>query len=212
MILLIRVFNHQHHLTNIIREATPMKIKHLAARIALTFAASAAMSADLQPGDPISAKIFLQLHSIEKLAGEVVPLVSAPGRDFRVIDGDSLAMGDLNIRLVDIDAPLAVQRCNTPDGSYWDCAAQARQRVRSIVNEAERVECFSTDQDHYGRHLATCDADGVDVGALLVEEGLAWAHENDGRYVPQASIAQANARGIWQAETAPPWNWGAEQD
>ncbi|MDE4134207.1 thermonuclease family protein [Phaeobacter sp. QD34_3] len=189
-----------------------MKMKNVLARIAFTFAASAAMSADLQPGDPISAKIFLQLHSIEKLAGQLTPFVAAPGRDFRVIDGDSLAMGDLNIRLADIDAPLTTQRCNTPDGSYWDCAAVARQRVRTIVDQADQVQCFSTEQDVYGRHLATCDADGVDLGALLVEEGLAWPHHNQGRYLPEASAAQANARGIWQAETPTPWDLQDERD
>ncbi|MEL0435871.1 thermonuclease family protein [Phycobacter sp. K97] len=183
----------------------PMKIKSLFARLALTLAASAAISAELQPGDPISAKIFLQLHGIEKLAGQITPLVSGAGRDFRVIDGDSLAMGDYNIRLAEIDAPRTSQRCTTAQGSYWDCGAEARQRMRDLVMGAQSVECYSSKQDVYGRHLATCDADGIDVGALLVEEGLAWPHHNEGRYLPEASNAQAHSRGIWQAENTAPW-------
>ncbi len=182
-----------------------MKIKSLLARLALTFAASAAISAELQPGDPISAKIFLQLHSIEKLAGQITPLVSGSGRDFRVIDGDSLAIGGYNIRLLDIDAPRTSQRCNTAQGSSWDCGAKARQRMRDLIMDAQNVECYSTEQDVYGRHLATCDADGIDLGALLVEEGLAWPHLNQGRYLTEASSAQANFRGIWQAENTAPW-------
>lgn len=183
-----------------------MNMKNVIARIALVCAANAASSAELQPGDPLSAKIFLQLHSIEIIAGQLTPFVSAPGQDFRVIDGDSLAMGDLNIRLSDIDAPLATQRCNTADGSDWDCAAEARNRVHALIETAELVECFSSEQDVYGRHLASCDADGVDLGALLVEEGLAWPQRNQGRYMPEASAAQASARGIWQAETPAPWD------
>ena len=189
-----------------------MKIKSLLARLALTFAASAAISAELQPGDPISAKIFLQLHGIEKLAGQITPLVSGTGRDFRVIDGDSLAMGAYNIRLADIDAPRTSQRCATAQGSYWDCGAQARKRMRALLESAENIECFSSEQDVYGRHLATCDADGVDVGAILVEEGLAWPHHNQGRYLPEASSAQAHSRGIWQAETTAPWELDEEQN
>ncbi|MBE1298147.1 thermonuclease family protein [Phycobacter azelaicus] len=189
-----------------------MKIKSLLARLALTFAASAAISAELQPGDPMSAKIFLQLHGIEKLAGQITPLVSGTGRDFRVIDGDSLAVGNYNIRLLDIDAPRTSQRCTTAQGIYWDCGAEARQRMRDLVESAASVECYSSEQDVYGRHLATCDVDGVDVGAMLVEEGLAWPHLNQGRYVPEASSAQAHSRGIWQADNIAPWEVADDQN
>lgn len=184
-----------------------MMIIRTMASAALVFAANAASSQDLQLPDPISAKIFLELDSVQQLSGRIGPLVSVPGEAFRVIDGDVLSLGNLRIRLVGIDAPETAQRCNTAQGDFWECSAQAEDRARGIMRSAERVECFSNEQDSYGYYLASCKADGQDIGALLVGEGLAWPKPDQGYYQAELALAQAGNTGIWQAHTQPPWEW-----
>lgn len=188
-----------------------MIFKRTTAAASFTIIASVASAADLAPVDPVSARIFLELHSIQKLSANIQPLLSAPGEAFRVIDGDFLALGNLRIRLVGIAAPKAAQQCNTANGSFWDCSAQSSDRVRNIIQQAQRVECFSSEDGNHGIYLASCQADGRDVGALLVGEGLAWPEMNQGYYLAEETTAQADGLGIWQAYTQPPWEWRMDQ-
>ena len=171
------------------------------------FAASTVFAADLPKGDSASAKVFLELHSIQRLAGVMTPLLTVPGGAFRIVEGDFLALGNLRIRLIGIDAPEIAQQCNAAEGGYWECAAEAEDRVRDMLRNAERVECFSNERDSYGHYLASCKADGQDVGAHLVAEGLAWPDADQGYYHLEAMQAQAAHRGIWQAETPSPDEW-----
>lgn len=41
--------------------------------------------------------------------------------------------------------------------------------------EGRVVECQPLDRDTYGRIIASCSADGVDLAGALVDAGLAWA-------------------------------------
>lgn len=188
-----------------------MILKRSIAGAAFAIVANVASSAELQPVDPISARIFLELHTIQSLSANIGPLVSAPGEAFRVIDGDFLALGNLRIRLVGIEAPKAAQQCNASNGSSWDCVTESSDRVRNVLRTAERVECFSSEQGNYGLYFASCEADGRDMGALLVEEGLAWPDQDQGYYLSEATMAQAEGHGIWQAYTQPPWEWRMER-
>lgn len=184
-----------------------MSIKRTTAGAALAIVATTASSAELPPVDAISANFFLELSSIQQLSANILPLAAAPGEAFRVIDGDFVALGNLRMRLIGIDAPKAAQRCNSESGSVWNCSAQSSDRVRDIIHSAERVECFSNEEGNHGLYLATCQADGRDVGALLVEEGLAWPLPDQGHYLTEVTLAQSDEVGIWQAYTPPPWEW-----
>lgn len=188
--------------------ATKMMIKQTLAGLALAMTAGATSATELPlVSDPVSAKVFLELHSIQQMAGVMEPLLTVPGEAFRVIEGDTVALGTLKIRLVGIEAPEMAQQCNGADGTLWECAAEAEDRIREMLRGAERVECFSNDRDNYGHYIASCQADGQDVGAQLVAEGLAWPERERGYYTPEMEAAQAGSLGIWQAETLTPWEW-----
>ncbi|PQO24852.1 hypothetical protein C2I36_00565 [Rhodobacteraceae bacterium WD3A24] len=125
----------------------------------------------------------------------------------RVIDGDTLELNGQRIRLHAIDAPERSQRCASADGGNWNCAAAAERRLRQLVS-GSNMRCAQRDTDRYGRLVAVCYADGVDVNEVLVREGLAWAYRQYGRdYVGAERRARNEARGIWQAETMPPWEY-----
>lgn len=188
-----------------------MMIKRTLAGLAFAMTASTASATELPLlADPASAKVFLELRNIQQLAGVMEPLLSVPGEAFRVIEGDFVALGNLKIRLVGIDAPEMAQQCTGSDGGFWECAAQAEDRMREMLRSAELVECFSNSRDNYGHYVASCQADGQDIGARLVEEGLAWPNREQGYYQPEVEAAQAENLGIWQAETLPPWEWRSQ--
>lgn len=187
---------------------TNMMIKQTLAGLAFAMTVGSAQATELPlVSDPVSAKVFLELHSIQQMAGVMEPLLTVPGEAFRVIEGDTVALGSLKIRLVGIDAPEMAQQCNGADGALWECAAEAEDRIRDLLRNAEQVECFSNDRDNYGHYIASCQADGQDVGAQLVAEGLAWPDQEQGYYRPEMEAARAESLGVWQADTPTPWEW-----
>lgn len=46
--------------------------------------------------------------------------------------------------------------------------------IEALVS-GRNVICEKRDPDRYGRTVAVCRANGEDLGAILVREGLAWA-------------------------------------
>src|SRR5690606_17174665 len=79
----------------------------------------------------------------------------------RVSDGDSLRMGEERIRLEGIDAPELAQTCIRA-GEAYPCGREARDALARLVGDAP-VECESRGRDRYGRLLARCRAQGVDL-------------------------------------------------
>ena len=61
------------------------------------------------------------------------------------IDGDSLSMGDTEIRLFGIDAPEARQTC-TRDGAAWNCGLDAAALLANLV-EGKSLTCQQRDTD-----------------------------------------------------------------
>ncbi|MGE5538810.1 MAG: thermonuclease family protein [Gemmatimonas sp.] len=89
----------------------------------------------------------------------------------RAIDGDTIAIGEQRIRLYAIDAPELGQPCF----SGGDCGAKARAFLADLMRGHE-VKCVRrTRDDRYGRTIAQCTADGIDLGRELVRTGHAMA-------------------------------------
>jgi endonuclease YncB( thermonuclease family) len=91
-----------------------------------------------------------------------------------VVDGDTLYLGIVPIRIHGIDAPENGQRCALPEGGRWSCDDAARDRLTDLV-EGHEVRCEVQDVDPYGRLVSVCMAGGTNVGEALIAEGLAWA-------------------------------------
>lgn len=117
----------------------------------------------------------------------------------QAIDGDSLKLGRFNVRLVGVDAPEYGQLCN--DGTkVWDCAAEAKAFLAAEIL-ARTVSCTPHAFDAHRRLLAECDAGRGDIGARLVERGLALASSR--RFYPvEVATARRARRGVW-AQPAP---------
>ena len=80
----------------------------------------------------------------------------------RIIDGDTIRIGNTRIRLHGIDAPEARQTCTIADGTEWRCGQEATNALVRIVGERQ-VSCSQRDTDRYGRIVAVCRAGSVDL-------------------------------------------------
>lgn len=74
----------------------------------------------------------------------------------RVIDGDSLAIGDERIRLYGIDAPEKKQTCHEAEGkTIWLCGQMAGNYLRQLI-DGQKIHCTVHDIDRYQRKVASC--------------------------------------------------------
>jgi endonuclease YncB( thermonuclease family) len=129
----------------------------------------------------------------------------------RVVDGDTIDVGDTRVRLEGIDAPEAGQTCKRTWIGSWPCGAVATAALARLV-ENRIVSCQSRGLDKYGRTLAVCFVDGRDINAHMVRQGHAWAFVRYSQsYVHEEALAKAEKLGIWQAESQPPWDYRAKR-
>jgi endonuclease YncB( thermonuclease family) len=119
------------------------------------------------------------------------------------IDGDTLRLGSVRVRVRGLDAPELDQTCTRPDGTNWSCGVDAKQQLAARLKSGP-IECARHGRDVYGRTLATCTAGGADLGAEIVGSG--WA-VSDGAYVSEASEARLQQLGIWSGTFAQPVDW-----
>lgn len=123
----------------------------------------------------IAAAVMVEVFGA---SGAAPPGLGSPASrpDLFVIDGDTLrsAEGE-RIRLIGIDAPELPprSRCEHEAG----LALAAKVRLTELIDGATQIVTTARpgerDRDQYDRLLRDVRVDGVDVGDILVKEGLA---------------------------------------
>jgi endonuclease YncB( thermonuclease family) len=147
------------------------------------------------------------LRSGPRSGGAAEGLAGSP----RVIDGDTIAIGETRIRLEGIDAPEAAQTCGRQGGGTWACGAAATLALSDRIG-GKAVTCLPRGRDRYGRTLAVCFLDGRDINAWMVRQGYAWAFVRySASYVREETAAKAEGLGIWQGEAVPAWEFRAQR-
>lgn len=128
---------------------------------------------------------------------------SRQGNKIKVIDGDSLIVNGVEVRLHGIDAPEYKQYCFRKDGSKYRCGVAARDYLQILVKG--KINCETKAKDRYKRSVAVCYANGEDINLKMVENGWAVAYT---RYGDEYKNAEKNARreklGIWQGKFMKP--------
>lgn len=105
----------------------------------------------------------------------------------RVVDGDSLVVEDVRVRLHAIDAP----EMREPLG------ARAKLELERIVGRRP-VVCETSGRDRHGNAVATCRQGRRDIAGELVGRGWARAWPRYGRdYLGEEAAARAAGRGMW---------------
>ncbi|WP_436397589.1 thermonuclease family protein [Roseobacter sp. S98] len=133
--------------------------------------------------------VFLMLATVLAVAVSSAFALAGVTGEVRVIDGDTLDVGDTRVRLHGIDAPEQDQTCKTEQGQRWNCGAWVSDTVRDRY-AGEMADCEETDRDRYGRVVAVCFVDGTDIGEALVRDGLAFAFR---RYSMDYDLAEKSA-------------------
>jgi endonuclease YncB( thermonuclease family) len=122
-------------------------------------------------------------------ATEVVAASGPIAGPIAVLDGDTLRLADgTRVRLPGVDCP----ETGRP---YADEAT--RFTAAFLAGHAPRLVPAHPPRDHYGRLLADVRVDGASLSAGLVESGLAWIYEDEGRpLVALQARAVVERRGV----------------
>lgn len=147
---------------------------------------------------PLALVVIVGAIAVGWIISSAIPL---EGRA-RVVDGDTLSVGDARVRLTGIDAPELDQTCGE-GGTAWACGQAARSFLDRIAGDTD-VSCRRSGRDRYGRTLATCSVAGRDIGKAIVDAGWAVA---DLSYGLDQAEAQAQKRGIWSGPFVMPADW-----
>jgi len=127
--------------------------------------------------------------------------------DIRVVDGDTLRLGDRMLRLYGVDAPERGQSCTDARGGLYDCGTSAAAALARLVGD-RGVQCRLHGRDRFGRALGVCRAGDTELNAGLVLSG--WALADGGALpalVPIEAAAKLAQRGLWAGGFEPPSHW-----
>lgn len=135
------------------------------------------------------------------------PMTSPISGSARIIDGDTIEVAGQRVRLEGIDVPESLQTCGTESGGTWACGRAAAQSLKTQIND-RGVTCEVRGQDKYGRTLAICFVDGVNINESMVKRGLAWAFlKYSEEFVAAENEARAAKVGVWQGDAEAPWDY-----
>ena len=129
----------------------------------------------------------------------------------RVIDGDTIEVADVTVRLHGIDAPEVDQMCETRTGQPFPCGVFVSEQVHARY-DGKRTNCTVVTTDRYGRYVAKCMVNGRDIGEDIVLEGWAEAYR---RYSMDYDLAEKSAQvrgvGLWAGSMQSPAEFRAGQ-
>ena len=118
----------------------------------------------------------------------------------RVVDGDTIQIGAVHIRLHGIDAPEIGQTCEGPQGTAFACGRVATDALAALIGGAP-VACAPRDTDRYGRTVARCTVAGRDLGRAMVADGFATAYRRFAMdYADEEIAARRAGRGFWSVQ------------
>ncbi len=129
----------------------------------------------------------------------------------RVVDGDTIWIGETKIRLWAIDAPETKQECHR-DGQPWKCGVAATEHLSMFIR-SKPVTCEDRGTDRYKRMIGKCSVDGLDIGAEMIEKGMAMPYWNYGGdyYMQLFRESRGQGVGIFSGTFKPPWEWRKER-
>jgi endonuclease YncB( thermonuclease family) len=125
----------------------------------------------------------------------------------RIIDGDTVAINGVRVRLQGIDAPETEQFCLNDSGQPSECGKGVRDRL--IEKSAGRAwTCKVMGKDIYSRSLARCYVGGEDIQKWMVRSGFALAYKHYSHdYVADEEAARKARAGLWSGAFIAPWDW-----
>ena len=188
-------------ISKIVANTVPHSLRPISSEIpvqaVLELNGGAAREFGIQQGDMVSHQIFSVNSSSELIGGA------------RVIDGDSLWIGQVKVRLFNIDAPEPDQLCQNPDGKSYACGQLSKNEL-TILTTGQRIRCVGDQVDDEGFRLGACFLDDMNLNKEMVSRGWAVVYRRkkyDEDYLRIERIAKKQGNGMWRGTFITPWDW-----
>jgi len=124
-----------------------------------------------------------------------------------VVDGDTIEIATIRVRLEGIDAPELRQTCRDELNKKIACGKMATKALVNMIG-GKPVTCVLHGLDSFKRQLGECSVDGKSLNARMVREGWALAFvKYSTRFSDIEREAKAGKRGVWQWTFDKPWDW-----
>jgi endonuclease YncB( thermonuclease family) len=118
----------------------------------------------------------------------------------KVLDGDSIRVGDKEVRLFGLDAPEYKQTCFNAQNQEYACGQASFEFLTKLVS-GKNVRCDYSGKDKYNRFLGKCFVGELSINQEIVKNGHAVIYnfnESDEKMDALEFTAQKQKRGIWQ--------------
>jgi endonuclease YncB( thermonuclease family) len=114
----------------------------------------------------------------------------------KVVDGDTIHIGDIKYRLFGIDAPESKQLCEK-DNKKIQCGILAKDLLKKKIGN-KIPECVVKNKDRYQRLVAECFIGDESLSKFMVREGYAVAYiQYSKEFIEDEKYAKKNKLGIW---------------
>ena len=133
----------------------------------------------------------------------------------KVIDGDTIIIDKIKIRLLGIDAPELDQHCKKPWIQFifitlnqkYNCGLVAKEKLDKITSK-NKIKCQGEKYDRYKRLIAICYKKKVDLNNWMVKNGLALNYTKySKKYIISEIQAKREKLGLWKGQFDKPWEW-----
>ena len=122
----------------------------------------------------------------------------------KVIDGDTIHIGNNKIRLHAIDAPETKQRCRK-NGKKWNCGLESTKFLKNLIGN-NKIQCDTSGKDRYDRYIGICYKNNIDLNSEMVINGWAIAYRYYSLdYIKEEEQARLKKVGIWIGDFEEPY-------
>ena len=124
----------------------------------------------------------------------------------KVIDGDTIKIGNEKIRFGGIDAPELKQTC-FKNKEKISCGIAVKDILEKKIGK-EIPKCISEGKDIYKRTIAECFVNGESLSKFLVSKGYAFAYRKySKKFIKDERFAKKNRLGLWSMKFIFPWEF-----
>jgi len=139
------------------------------------------------------------------------PAASSISNSVRVVDGDTIVLDGIKIRLKGIDAPESKQECisysEAKKRTKIPCGEMATAELKNIIG-INHVSCSNEGKDIYNRQLSYCYVGELNINEEMVRRGYAIAAiKYDKSFKLDETLAKSTKEGLWAGEFEDPEKW-----
>jgi len=178
----------------------------------------------MSPATLLSGLVAIFLASVETPLPPAPPppppppdITARSPSEVLVIDGETISIRTMRVRLFGVSAPDKSQQCETGLGRFVSCGAESKSALETLI-AGQRITCKIAGEDRtlersssaatsgYVRLVGRCFSGRLDIAQALVDEGYLVA-KSPSPYAGSALQACTAGRGLWAYRFEAPWTF-----